>query len=158
MNTVRPPGPGSSIMPRHVPLLLGACTVLFALRIAGQLLTSLMDIGFLPPFERWYSGLVPYAFLLPIQIALLGLMIAVTRDFARGCGYFTTLSPQTGRYLRYSSYLYGFVMAARYIGTMALNPELRWFTGTTPIWFHFVLAAFLFTHGQSLANRIAAIK
>ena len=49
-------------------------------------------------------------------------------------------------------------MAARYIVTMALNPELRWFTGTTPIWFHFVLAAFLFTLGQSLAGRDAAIK
>ena len=153
MNTVRPSGSGSSPMPRHVSLLLGVLTVLFASRVAGQLLTSLLDISFLPPFERWYSGLVPYVFLLPIQIALLGLMIAITRDFARARGYFTTLSPQTGRYLRYSSYLYGFVMATRYIVTMALNPELRWFTGTTPIWFHFVLAAFLFTLGHSLATR-----
>ncbi len=85
-------------------------------------------------------------------------MIAVARDFARSRGYFTAFSPQTGRYLRYSSCLYGLVMATRYIVTMALNPELRWFTGTTPIWFHFVLAAFLFTLGQSLASRFAAIK
>ncbi len=153
MNTARPPGPGSSVIPRHVPLLLGVFTLLFALRVAGQLLTSVMDISFLPPFERWFSGLIPYALLLPIQIALLGLMIAITLDFARGRGVFTALSPRTGRYLRYSSYLYGLVMATRYIVTMALNPELRWFTGTTPIWFHFVLAAFLFTLGHSLATR-----
>ena len=152
MNTVRPPGPGSPVIPRHVPLLLAAFTALFALRVAGHLLTSFMDISFLPPFERWYSGLVPYGVLLPVQIALLGLMIAVTRDFARGRGVFTTLAPRTGRYLRYLSYLYGLVMAARYIVTMAGNPELRWFTGTTPIWFHFVLAAFVFTLGHSLAS------
>ena len=150
MTTVRPPGP--PVIPRRVPLLLGAFTALFALRVAGQLLTLFMDIGFLPPFERWYSGLVPYAVLLPAQIALLGLMIAITRDFARGRGVFTTLAPRTGRTLRMASYLYGSVMAARYIVTMALNPELRWFTGTTPIWFHFVLAAFLFTLGHALAT------
>jgi hypothetical protein len=153
MNTVRQPGPGSSLIPRHVPLLLGAFTALFALRVAGQLLTGLMDISILPPFESWYSGLIPYAVLLPVQIALLGLMIAITREFARGRGVFTTFSPRTGRTLRYLSYLYGLVMAARYIVTMALNPDLRWFTGTTPIWFHFVLAAFLFTLGHSLATR-----
>jgi hypothetical protein len=36
----------------------------------------------------------------------------------------------------------------RYVLTMALHPELRWFTGTIPIWFHFVLAAFIFTLGR----------
>ena len=153
MNTVRPPGPGLPAFPRHVPLLLAAFTFLFALRVLGQLLTLVMDVGFLPPFERWYSGLIAYPLLLPIQIALLGLMIAITRDFARGRGFFVRLSPRAGRYLKYASYLYALVMATRYVLTMTLNSELRWFTGTTPIWFHFVLAAFLFTLGQALAAR-----
>jgi hypothetical protein len=36
---------------------------------------------------------------------------------------------------------------------MVLHPELRWFTGTIPIWFHLVLAAFVFTLGHYQAWR-----
>ena len=36
-------------------------------------------------------------------------------------------------------------MGARYVIAMILYPELRWFTDTIPIWFHMVLAAFLYT-------------
>jgi hypothetical protein len=39
---------------------------------------------------------------------------------------------------------------------MLMKPELRWFTGTVPIWFHFVLAAFIYTLGRySVRDRSA---
>jgi cytochrome oxidase assembly protein ShyY1 len=34
-----------------------------------------------------------------------------------------------------------------------MHPELRYFTGTIPIWFHFVLAAFLYTLGRWQVRR-----
>ena len=80
-------------------------------------------------------------------------MIVIVRDFVRERGFFTALTPRTGRILRRLSYLYALAMAARYAATMALHPELRWFTGTTPIWFHFVLALLLFTLGHFHAAR-----
>lgn len=47
-------------------------------------------------------------------------------------------------------------MVVRYGWTMTARPELRWFTGTIPIWFHMVLAAFLFTLGDYHARRGSA--
>ncbi len=44
--------------------------------------------------------------------------------------------------------IYALSMVVRYGLTMALHPELRWFTGTIPIWFHLVLATFIFTLGH----------
>ncbi len=119
----------------------------------GQLLTAVIDVSFLPPFERWYSGLIPYSLLLPLQVGLLALMVMIVRNFFRGRGFFISLTFRTGLIIKHLSYLYALVMAARYVVTMTLHPELRWFTGTTPIWFHFVLASFLFTLGHFHANR-----
>jgi hypothetical protein len=147
---------GAGKPPRQYAVFLGIFTALFALRVVGQAVVAVADMSFLPPFERWYSGLLPYWLLLPLQIALLGLMIAIARDFGRGSGYFLSLTPRTGRLLRILSCLYAFAMAARYVVTMALHPELRWFTGTIPIWFHFVLASFLFTFGHYHATRSTA--
>jgi hypothetical protein len=39
-------------------------------------------------------------------------------------------------------------MVGRYIVTMTLHPEYRWLGHTIPIWFHFVLAAFVYTCGH----------
>ena len=135
------------VVPRRYPFLLGALTAVFVLRVAGQPFTAIADIDFLPPFERWYSGAISYSLLLPIQLFLIVLMMAIVRDFARGRGYFIMLSVRSGRIIRRLSYIYALVMAARYTVTMVLHPELRWFTGTPPIWFHFVLAIFLFILG-----------
>ena len=142
------------VIPRRYPLLLGALTAAFASRVAGQLLTTIADVGFLPPFERWYSGAVPYPVLLPLQLALIIVMLTIVRDFARGRGYFTILSARSGCIIKRLSYLYALVMVVRYAVTMVLHPELRWFTGTLPIWFHFVLAAFLFVLGYFNEHRV----
>jgi hypothetical protein len=68
--------------------------------------------------------------------------------------FFVNLRARTGLTLKRFSYLYALTMVTRYAVTMALHPELRWFTGTLPIWFHFVLAAFLYTlgHYQTVRN------
>ena len=133
-------------------LVLGVLTLLFVGRVLGQVL-ALLDIGPLPPFERWSSGLVPYPLLLPLQLALIVLMLRIVPDFATGRGFFVALSPRTGVILMQLSYLYALVMIVRYVVTMAMHPDLRYFTGTIPIWFHFVLAAFLYTLGRWQVRR-----
>jgi hypothetical protein len=42
--------------------------------VAGQAMVAFFDVQWLPPMERWYSGLVPYEILLPAQIAIIVLM------------------------------------------------------------------------------------
>ncbi len=135
-------------VPLHYPLLLGTFTFLFILRVLGQALVGIQEVGFLPSFEQWYSGVVPYWLLLPLQIALIALMLRIVRDFARGDGYFIDLKPRTGVALKVLSCIYFLSMVVRYIVTMAWHPELRWFTGTIPIWFHMDLAAFIFMLGD----------
>jgi hypothetical protein len=39
-------------------------------------------------------------------------------------------------------------MALRYALTMIFLPEMRWLGGAIPIFFHFVLAAFLYVWGK----------
>ncbi len=132
-------------VPLHYSLLLAVLTLLFILRVCGQILVAIVDIDFLPPFEQWYSGLLPYSALLPIQILIIGVMLKIVLDFAGGSGFFTKPKPRAAVFIKWFSCVYFLSMVVRYAITMTLHPELRWFTGTIPIWFHMVLAAFLYT-------------
>jgi hypothetical protein len=137
------------------PIVLGTLAFLFCLRVAGQALVYFLGIGFLPPMERWHSGLLPYPVLLTAQIALIAILLKIVWDVSRGAGFFADLQPRTGRILKILAYVYASAMVVRYAVTMILHPEYLWFTGTIPIWFHFVLAAFLFTLGKFNADRAA---
>ncbi len=132
-------------VPLHYSLLLAAFTLLFILRVCGQILVAIVDIDFLPPFELWYSGLLPYSVLLPIQILIIGVMLKIVLDFAKRSGFFITPKPRAAVFIKWFSYVYFLSMGSRYVITMTLYPELRWCPGTIPIWFHMVLAAFLYT-------------
>ena len=58
-------------------VMLVALTLLFALRVAGQALVAFFDVGWLPPMEAWYSGLLPYPILLPTQLAILAVQVTL---------------------------------------------------------------------------------
>jgi uncharacterized protein len=142
------PSPSASFVPVRYPVILATCTLLFVLRVAGQILVAFRDVGFLPPFAEWYSGLMPYWMLLPVQLVMIVGMVWIVRDFARGRGLFIALKARTGMVLMVLGGIYAGSMVVRYVATMALHPELRWFTGTIPIWFHLVLATFIVTLGH----------
>lgn len=110
------------------------------------------DVTFLPPMEAWQSGLLPYPLLLLSQLIILGVQVKISYDLWAASGFFVTRRPMAGMILRRLSYVYFAVMVLRYIITMTLYPDRRWFTGTIPIWFHFVLAGYLFTLGRYLAR------
>ena len=97
---------------------------------------------------EWYSGLIPYPILLSLQGLMLALMIKICVDFSRGRGFFVVQKKTMGRCLIWVSYLYFTSMVLRYGITMAMHPERRWLGGTIPIWFHFVLAGFLYAFGH----------
>ena len=130
---------------RRYAVVLCILTILFTLRVLGQVLAAFFGVAFLPPMDQWYSGLMPYSMLLPVQILLIAVMGAIVRDFAQGAGPFVAPRPRAGSVLTWLSYAYAGSMVLRYVLTMAWYPERRWFGGTIPIWFHLVLAAFLYT-------------
>lgn len=136
-------------------LVMSLLVFLFFLRVLGQVLVAFFDVAFLPPMEAWYSGVIPYPVLLPVQGVILILLIKVCTDFSRGSGFFVIPRRAMGAFLRWFSYLYFTAMFLRYSISMALHPERRWLGGTIPIVFHWVLAAFLFVLGHFHTRREA---
>ena len=126
---------------------LWICTCLVGGRVVGQLVVVSWAPRWLPPMERWQSGLVPYWFLLASQVVVIWLMASIAIDFSRGTGFWVEPRRWAGPAAYYWSYLYGGAMAARYVIRMSRYPRERWFGGTIPIVFHTIVAAFQWAFG-----------
>jgi hypothetical protein len=128
--------------------ILWVLLALFVCRVLGQLIVVLYAPEFLPPMKEWYSGLMPYRYLLPTQILIIGFFAKIALDIHRGVGRFSKPNRKLGLFLRNFGYFYFGAMIFRYILRMSMYPEERWFGGTIPIIFHFVLATFLIVWGK----------
>jgi hypothetical protein len=109
---------------------------LFIARVLGQLLVALKQPQWLPPMKEWYSGLMPYRYLLPAQLAIIVLMIAMIRQVANGAPPNRSLAIGI------------FVFATIYAAAMVVRFFVRR-RPLIPILFHWVLAAFLFTYATA---------
>ena len=121
---------------------------LFILRVAGQLLVVIGWGWFLPPMRQWYSGLLPYQYLLPAQILIIFLYGKICLSFTRGQGFLVAPRRKIGRALLAFGFIYFISMVLRYPITMAIYPERRWTGGLIPIFFHLVLSAFILSLGR----------
>ena len=120
---------------------------LFALRVAGQALVAFFEVRFLPPMEAWYSGLMPYEYLLPSQILIIALMARICIDFTRRRGFFY----DPNRFLGAEWLWFGYV----YLGAMIARAVFLW-DHPIPIVLHWVLAAFVIAVGLSHRGRLKA--
>lgn len=136
----------------HGPVLT-LLTALFSLRVLGQALAVYVSVSWLPTTEHWASGLIPYPILLIIQIAMLVFMVKIAADIWRGTGLFSEQRASWAPVLISFSALYAGAMTLRYLLTMLFLPEMRWFGGAIPIFFHFVLASFIYVWGKFHARR-----
>jgi hypothetical protein len=128
-------------------------TVLFLLRVLGQIAVLLRAPSWLPPVagENW--NLVPYRILLPAQLLIFALMCAIIAGVWNERAPFGARYAGLGLALISASAVYAGVVAIRYAVRMARRPEQRWFGGAIPIVFHMVLAAFLLTWGRYHVSR-----
>lgn len=140
--------------PRRLAILLWILLFAFCLRVLGQMLVAFVVVSWLAPMEAWYSGLMSYPYLLSSQFLIIGLYSKVCLDFTRGEGFFVRPRPVFGRGVLVFGYLYLASMIVRYIIRMSLYPEARWFGGTIPILFHWVLASFIIAFGQYHRDRL----
>jgi uncharacterized protein len=132
---------------RRIALLLWILLALFVCRVVGQLVVVLYAPSFLPPMEEWYSGLMPYPYLLPTQILIIVLFSRIALDITCGTGFWAHPKPTLGIWLRNFGIVYFLSMVVRYALRMSWYPEERWFGGTIPIIFHWVLAAYIIVLG-----------
>lgn len=124
--------------------------VLFALfigRVIGQILAATVAPSWLPPMKRWYSGLMPYRYLLPTQILFIVAMTLMNVGIARGTGPLGNPGATVGRWLVWASYLYALGMVVRSVRYALAAPDRRGVL--IPIIFHFVLAGFVFAYGSA---------
>ena len=114
---------------------------LFVMRVVGQVIVVLAHPRWLPEMKQWYSGLLPYPILLPIQIVYIVVMTWIALDFGRGEGVFVVPRPAMGHAFVWLSYVYALGMVVRFVIWLRHPPEQR--RAWIPIIFHIVLAAFL---------------
>jgi hypothetical protein len=122
--------------------------VTFFLGVIGEVLVTFFTVDFLPPMAHWYSGLIPYQVLLPIHLLILIVQSKVSLDVSRHTGFFSIPRPRAGKVLSWLSAIYFVATVVRYFVTMSVHPEQRWLTGTIPIFFNLVLAAYFFVLGR----------
>lgn len=131
----------NELAPRTAATYLLLFTLLFFVRVAGQVLVWRRSPSWLPPMGEW--NLMPYPVLLPIQLVFLATMSAIAVTLER-----VDPRPSFGRLLIGIAVLYAAAMVVRYAVRMWRRPDARWFGGTIPIVFHLVLAAFLLAWGS----------
>jgi hypothetical protein len=110
---------------------------LFLLRVSGQALVAFFGVTWLPPMERWHSGLMPYPVLLTSQILIIALMAWICVDFTRARGFFV----QPRRFFALHWLWFGWT----YLGVMLARFFIQ--GPTIPVFFHWVLAAFMIVVG-----------
>lgn len=139
-------------------VLLWTCVALFAARVIGQLEVLLIAPRWLPDMAAWYSGLLPYALLLPAQIAILMLMSVVAWNRRIRTGAFARAKPRGATALRIFAGLYFTVMAVRLGVNVVDNGAEFWRHGAIPVAFHWVLALFLLVAGRDAASAMREMR
>ena len=134
------------IGPRTAAWYLLLFSLLFVVRVVGQVFVALHAPAWLPPMNEW--NLMPYRLLLPIQILFVAALFAIVAGVRKGEGLLGERHPSFGAFLIGLGAVYAGSMVVRYAVRMRRRPEERWFGGAIPIVFHVVLAAFLVTWGS----------
>jgi len=119
------------------------CVALFAARVIGQFEVFLLAPDWLPTLETWFSGLLPYYLLLPVQIVLLVVMAAMASNPRLRDGSFAADHPRGAGTLRVLALMYFAFMAGRLVLSYLDHGEEFWRHGAIPVAFHWVLALFL---------------
>lgn len=127
--------------------ILWILTAFFCLRVLGQTLVEFLHVGFLPPSEEWFSGMIPYPQLLASQILIIVLLAKIGLDFTRQTGWGYRPRRLAGLLLLPFGAIYLAVMIIRYVVRMGLYPHERWTGGSIPIFFHWILGLYVLLVG-----------
>ncbi len=134
---------------RHYAFVLFVLTCLFAFRVIAQLLQGWSPVSFLPPYEAWHSGALPYSLLVSVQGAILIVCLRIVWGLWKGS---LTPSKQKGTILFGLGSLYLLAMCVRLFVGLAIAPNHYWWGATVPTLFHLVLASFVILYSRFHLN------
>jgi hypothetical protein len=129
---------------RRVVTVLTALLLLFCLRVLAQLLQAWSPVAWLPPFEAWASGALPYWVLVTFQVLIVLVCARVIRRLHAGL---IRPSVTTGKVLLILGSIYFGLMCLRLIIGLTVARDHYWFSARLPTFFHFVLAGFVVVYG-----------
>ena len=126
---------------RYLLLLL----LLFCFRVAAQVVQVIYPVGFLPPFDTWQSGALPYPVLLTIQIVMIIYMGRLVWYFRKG-----KVAPQKkrGKRLIVFGIIYFIAMIFRMVAGQTFGADHYWLNAPLPTLFHCVLASYVLCWGH----------
>ena len=138
---------------RRYALVLGLLSLLFSFRVVAQLVQVWYPVEFLPAFERWHSGALPYGWLVGVQGLILVGCLRIVWGVNKGT---IASSERKGKILFVLGIIYLLTMCVRLIVGLAIAPNHFWFGATLPTLFHLVLGSFVTLYGRfhSLASQL----
>ncbi len=139
---------------KRLIVTLSVLLALFCFRVLAQLLQHYLALPFLPPFDAWQSGAVPYGILLASQILIIAIYFWILMRIMTNR---MQPSRRQGWIFLFIGIIYFLAMVLRLaIGLTGLSDH-HWFRSYLPILFHFVLASYLIVvgvfHFQATARR-----
>ncbi len=122
-----------------------ALWLVFCFRVGAQLLQRFSPVSFLPDFEAWHSGALPYGLLVTLQILIIAFCFRIIFTFLKG-----TVHPETrsGKLYLIFGLTYFSIMLFRLGAGLTFAPDHPWLGARIPTIFHLVLASFLLVVGQ----------
>ncbi|MES2983958.1 MAG: sterol desaturase family protein [Pseudomonadota bacterium] len=129
--------------------VLGFLTLLFAVRVVGQLIQYVNPTDILPPFAAWQGSAIAYPALLALQILILtacGIAMCAIHSGR------VLPNPAIARWLYVLALPYFLVMLLRLLLGLGPLHEVSWFAAGIPALFHLVLAAILVTLAHYHSN------
>lgn len=130
-------GSGRSWENRRFAWVVAVLTVVFALRVTGQVVQRWAPVSFLPAFDDWQGSGLPYPVLLAFQVSIVVLAVAVTLRMARGS---RLIGKRWIVPVLLAGVVYFTVMFARLILGFTAFSDTTWFNRPVPSAFHLVLA------------------
>jgi len=118
---------------------------LFIVRVIAQPTALLISAPFLPPFESWHSGVLPYPALVAAQLLIVAWFARTAWRFSRGE---VTPRYRLGVWMLMFGGVYFATMLARLVLGATVLSSNRWFSSVLPTMFHLVLASYLLVYGH----------
>jgi hypothetical protein len=118
---------------------------LFIARVVAQPIALLTSAPFLPPFESWHSGVLPYPALVAAQLLIIAWFAWTAWRFSNGN---VTPSRRLGISMLAFGGIYFATMLVRLVLGLTILSTNRWFSSILPTMFHLVLASYLLVYGH----------
>ena len=129
---------------RFLSFMLGALAALFILRVYAQLVQVSFQVDWMPEFDGWHSGMLPYPILFVFQLCIIGCMIQLMRAVRKD-----TIRPRRWKYR--ACFIFGgpyFVFTLFHwtaaLAVLAEDPSL---STALPAFFQIVVASFVLLLG-----------